>query len=131
MNQDDSRYFVYSDKWFVKKKIFENCFKIFKYFFNRWFWSKLSYFIKKDAKKKDLVWAMHKRREPQRHLLVKNGTWKFCREVLRISQEFPEKYSWEILRNFLRKIPEKFSGISRNLFSYLIPEKSVNLVTKF
>ena len=25
-------------------------------------------------RKKDLVWAVHKRREPQRHLLVKNGT---------------------------------------------------------
>jgi len=74
-------------------------------------------------RKKDLVWAVHKRREPQRHLLVKNGTRKFCDEALRISQEFPEKYSSKILRNFLRKIPEKFSGISRNLFSYLIPLK--------
>jgi hypothetical protein len=25
-------------------------------------------------RKKDLVWAVHKRKEPQRHLLVKNGT---------------------------------------------------------
>ena len=63
------------------------------------------------------------RRESQRHLLEKNGTWKFCDEVVRISQEFPEKCSWEIPRNFLRKIPEKFSEISRNLFSYLIPLK--------
>ena len=35
-------------------------------------------------------------------------------QVLSISQEFPKKYSGEILRNFLGKIPEKFSGISRN-----------------
>ena len=33
-------------------------------------------------------------------------------QVLRISQEFPEKYSGETLRNLMRKIPEKFSGIS-------------------
>jgi len=66
---------------------------------------------------------MHNKREPQRHLLEKNRTWKFCDEVLRISQDFPEKYSWDILRNFLIKIPEKFPGISRNLFSYLIPLK--------
>ena len=47
-------------------------------------------------RKKDLVRAVHKRREPQRHLLEKNGTHKFCKicdEVLKISQEFPEKYS--------------------------------------
>ena len=48
-------------------------------------------------------------------------------EVLRISQEFPEKYSWEILRNFLRKIQEKFSGISINLYFYLIPLKICKL----
>jgi len=66
---------------------------------------------------------VHNRREPQGHLSEKNGTWKFCYEVLRNSLEFPEKYSWEILRNLLRKISEKFSGISRNLFSYLIPLK--------
>jgi len=33
------------------------------------------------------------RREPQKHILEKNGTRKFCDEVLRISQEFPKKYS--------------------------------------
>ena len=62
---------------------------------------------------------MHERREPQRHLLEKNGTWKFCKKF------------WEFLRNFRRNIPEKFlwiswekfSGISWNLFSYLIPLK--------
>ena len=78
-------------------------------------------------RKKDLVRAVHNRKEPQRHLLEKNWTWKFCDEVLRISLEFPEKYFWEILRKFLRKIPEKFSGISRNLFSYLIPLKNRKL----
>jgi len=44
-------------------------------------------------RKKDLVKAGHHRREPQRHLLKKNETCKFCDEVLRISQEFPEKFS--------------------------------------
>ena len=29
-------------------------------------------------RKKDLVRAVHNRREPQRHLLEKNGTYKFC-----------------------------------------------------
>ena len=33
-------------------------------------------------------------------------------QVLNISQEFLEKYSAKILRNFLGKIPKKFSGIS-------------------
>jgi len=70
---------------------------------------------------------MHNRREPQRHLLEKNGTWKFCDEIQKIFQEFPEKYSWEILRNFLRKIQEKFSGISINLYFYLIPLKICKL----
>ena len=40
-------------------------------------------------KKIDLVKAVHNRRKPQRHLLEKNGTYKF----FKISQEFPEKYS--------------------------------------
>jgi len=31
-------------------------------------------FINKDAKKKIFVWAVHDKREPQRHLLEKNGT---------------------------------------------------------
>ena len=47
-------------------------------------------------RKKDLVRAVHNRRESQRHLLEKNGTWQFCDEVVRISHEFPEKYSWGI-----------------------------------
>ena len=55
-------------------------------------------------RKKDSVSAVHTRREPQKHLLEKNGTWKFCDKVQKISQKFPEKYSWEILRNFLKLI---------------------------
>ena len=34
-----------------------------------------------------------------------------------------EKRNLKIPENFLRKIPEKFSGISQNLFSYSIPLK--------
>ena len=60
-------------------------------------------------------------------LFEKSGTWKFCDEFLRSTPEFPEKYSGESLRNFLRRSPEKFSGISRNLFSYLIPLKICKL----
>ena len=58
-------------------------------------------------RKKDLVRAVHNRSEPQRHLLEKNGTCKFCKicdEVLKISHECPEKYSREILRNFLETL---------------------------
>ena len=50
-------------------------------------------------RKRDLARAVHNRKNPQRHLLEKNGTCKF----FQISQEFPEKYSWEILGNFLGK----------------------------
>ena len=39
---------------------------------------------------------------------------KISGQVLKISQEFLEKYSGENLRNLLEKIPEKYSGISRN-----------------
>ena len=35
-------------------------------------------------------------------------------QILRISQELPEKYSGEILNDFLGKIQEKYSGISQN-----------------
>ena len=82
--------------------------------------------IKQKNLKKDLVSSVHNIREPQRHLLEKNGTLKFCDEALTISEESREEYSWEILRNFLRKIPKKFSGIFWNLFSYLIPLKISN-----
>ena len=48
-------------------------------------------------RKEDFVRAVHNRREPQRHLLEKNGTCKFCKlcdEVLKISQEFLEEKFW-------------------------------------
>ena len=35
-------------------------------------------------------------------------------QILRISQELPEKYSGEILNDFLGKIQEKYSRISQN-----------------
>jgi len=81
-------YFVYSDNWIVKKKWK----KIYKIFFLK-DGSKVNYhFLSiRMQRKKNLVRAVHKRREPQRHLLEKNGTWKLYDEVLRISQEFPEK----------------------------------------
>ena len=57
--------------------------------------SKVNYYFlsMRMQRKKDLVRAVHNRKEPQRHLLEKNGTGKFCDEVLRISQEFLEKNS--------------------------------------
>jgi len=54
-------------------------------------------------RKKDLVRTVRNKREPHRNLFEENGTYKFCKicdEVLKISQEFPEKYSSEYLRNF-------------------------------
>ena len=39
---------------------------------------------------------------------------KISGQVLKISQEFLEKYSGENRRNLLEKNPEKYSGISRN-----------------
>jgi len=55
---------------------------------------------------------VHNRREPQRHLLEKNGTRKFFENssgisgeiFIRNSEEFLEKNSREILRNFLKLI---------------------------
>ena len=40
-------------------------------------------------RKKDLVRAVHNRREPQRHLFEKNGTVKFLETMSLI--QFPEK----------------------------------------
>ena len=75
-------------------------------------------------RKRDLVRAVHNRKKPQRHLLEKNGTCKF----FKISQEFPEKYSWEILGNFLGKnsweILRNFSKLS---LKTMIPKKSLKL----
>ena len=54
-------------------------------------------------RKKDLVRTVRNKREPHRNLFEENGTYKFCKicdEVLKFSQEFPEKYSSEYLRNF-------------------------------
>ena len=59
-------------------------------------------------RKKDLVSAVQNRREPLRHLLEKKGTWKFYDEVLRISQEFPEKYSLEFLGISWEKFQRNF-----------------------
>ena len=70
-------------------------------------------------------------------LSLKNS-WEFLRNfrrniqeiclgnILENSQEFPEKYSRKFLRNFLGKIPEKISGISRNLFSKLWSLKNLS-----
>jgi len=115
----------------LSRKNFEKCFKISKYCFKRWFWSKLSFFINKDAKKKRFSLSSAWKKRTSETPIGEKRNLKICDEVLRISQEFPEKYSWEILRNFLRKIPKKFYGISQNLFSYLIPLKIRKFVTKF
>jgi len=52
-------------------------------------------------RKKDLVWAVHNRREPLRHLMKKTVLEN---SVVNISQEFLEKKCREILRNFTKLI---------------------------
>ena len=61
-------YFVCSDNKIVKKK------KISKYFLKDGFKVNCHFFINKEAKKKNLVWAVHNRREPPSHLMKENGT---------------------------------------------------------
>ena len=78
-------------------------------------------------RKKDLVRAVHNRREPQRLLLEKNGTWKLSEEILRISQEFPEKYSREILRNFLETLVWSFQEFLETKSQKYDRQKSLKL----
>ena len=90
-----------------QEKIKINDKKLQNIFLKRWFWSKFLFLSIRMQRKKDLVRAVLNRREPQRHLVEKTELEK----------------SWEFLRNFLQKIPEEFTWISRNLFFYLISLK--------
>ena len=67
---------------------------------------------------KDLVRAVHNKKEA---FSVPKKIREISDQVLRIFQEFPEKYYGNILRNFLGKIPEKFSETSQVFFS--VPQK--------
>ena len=100
-------YFVFSDNLIVKNK-WKNLIIFTKLFFEKDGFKVNYHFLSISMRrKKDLVRTVHNRREPQRHLLEKNGTVKFAMK------------SCKFLRNFRWNIPEKFSGISGGK----IPEK--------
>ena len=104
-------YFVFSDNLLVKNK-WQNLIIFTKLFFEKdGFKINYHFSLISMQRKKYLVRAEHNRKEPQRHLLEKNRTVKFAMKF------------WKFLRNFLRNIPENFSGISGGK----IPEKFLGI----